>query len=51
VRLPQRSAAAHRQPAQRRVTRLCATKKTFTSFDGMIAESDVPVLVDFYAVW
>jgi hypothetical protein len=46
ARLSQRSAAA-----QRRVTRLAATKKTFTSFDGMIAESDVPVLVDFYAVW
>jgi hypothetical protein len=35
--------------------RRCATphavKKTFTSFEAMIAESDVPVLVDFYAVW
>ena len=26
-----------------------ATKKTFPSFDAMVAESDVPVLVDFYA--
>ena len=28
-----------------------AVKKQFTSFDQMLAESDVPVLVDFYAVW
>lgn len=30
---------------------LRATKKTFTSFQELIDESDVPVLVDFYATW
>ncbi|BBN12703.1 thioredoxin [Marchantia polymorpha subsp. ruderalis] len=28
-----------------------AKKQTFTSFDDMIANSDLPVLVDFYATW
>ncbi len=28
-----------------------ATKKQFTSFQEMIAGSDLPVLVDFYATW
>lgn len=28
-----------------------AVKKTFTSFDDMIKESPVPVLVDFHANW
>ncbi|KAL2650402.1 hypothetical protein R1flu_018530 [Riccia fluitans] len=28
-----------------------AAKQTFTSFDDMIANSDLPILVDFYAVW
>ncbi len=28
-----------------------ATKKQFASFDEMITESDLPVLVDFYATW
>jgi protein disulfide-isomerase len=27
------------------------TKKQFASFDEMINESDLPVLVDFYATW
>ncbi len=27
------------------------TKKQFTSFDEMITESNLPVLVDFYATW
>lgn len=27
------------------------TKKKFNSFDEMVSESDVPVLVDFYATW
>ncbi|MDX2232297.1 MAG: thioredoxin [Leptolyngbyaceae cyanobacterium bins.349] len=27
------------------------TKKEFTSFEEMIAESELPVLVDFYATW
>ncbi|MBM0741857.1 thioredoxin [Phormidium sp. CLA17] len=27
------------------------TKKEFTSFDEMIAGSELPVLVDFYATW
>lgn len=28
-----------------------ATKQQFNSFDDVIASSDVPVLVDFYATW
>ncbi|MEL6225055.1 MAG: thioredoxin [Cyanobacteria bacterium J06627_8] len=28
-----------------------AVKKTFTSFQDMLAQSDRPVLVDFYADW
>ncbi len=28
-----------------------ATKKQFNSFEEMLANSDVPVLVDFYADW
>jgi thioredoxin len=28
-----------------------ATKKQFASFDEMITESELPVLVDFYATW
>jgi thioredoxin len=28
-----------------------ATKKQFNSFEEMLASSDVPVLVDFYADW
>lgn len=28
-----------------------ATKQTFQSFDELLHQSDVPVLVDFYATW
>lgn len=28
-----------------------ATKKQFASFEEMIAESDLPLLIDFYAPW
>jgi len=28
-----------------------ATKKEFTSFEEMLAGSELPVLVDFYATW
>jgi thioredoxin len=28
-----------------------ATKKEFGSFEEMIAESDLPLLIDFYAPW
>lgn len=28
-----------------------ATKQTFSSFDDMLAGSDKPTLVDFYATW
>jgi hypothetical protein len=28
-----------------------AAKQTFSSFDDMIEKSDLPVLVDFYAIW
>ena len=40
---------AHRKRASKTVAR--ATKKTFGSFQEMIDESDVPVMVDFYATW
>lgn len=33
------------------VKQIHAAKKTFTSFDDMIRNSKVPVLVDFYAAW
>ncbi|KAK3241939.1 hypothetical protein CYMTET_48334 [Cymbomonas tetramitiformis] len=33
------------------VTTKAAVKKSFSSFDDMIAGSDVPLLVDFYATW
>ena len=36
---------------ERRCTACSATKKKFTSFDDMIANSDTPLLVDFYATW
>ena len=28
-----------------------ATKQEFNSFEDMLASSDIPVLVDFYATW
>lgn len=28
-----------------------ATKQEFTSFDDLLSQSDLPVLVDFYAEW
>lgn len=28
-----------------------AVKKQFNSFQGLLSGSDVPVLVDFYAIW
>lgn len=28
-----------------------AVKKQFTSFQEMLSQADVPVLVDFYAIW
>ncbi|CAN6438836.1 unnamed protein product [Victoria cruziana] len=33
------------------VPRINAKKQTFSSFDDLIAGSDKPVLVDFYATW
>ncbi|KAK9167077.1 hypothetical protein Scep_002268 [Stephania cephalantha] len=38
---------------QRRILppRVEATKQTFSSFDDLLANSDKPVLVDFYATW
>ena len=47
---PRSRPVAH-APAARRGVVARATKKTFPSFDAMIAESETPVLVDFYAVW
>lgn len=41
----------HHQTKKVFVAPLRATKKTFTSFQELIDESDVPVLVDFYATW
>ena len=30
---------------------MATTKKTFTSFQDLLENSDVPLLVDFYAAW
>ncbi|MEM9215170.1 MAG: thioredoxin [Cyanobacteria bacterium P01_F01_bin.150] len=30
---------------------MATTKRTFTSFQDLLANSDVPLLVDFYAAW
>ncbi|EFJ32067.1 hypothetical protein SELMODRAFT_74205 [Selaginella moellendorffii] len=32
-------------------SQVCASKKTFSSFDELLQKSDRPVLVDFYATW
>eukprot|EP00898_Chlorokybus_atmophyticus_P001248 jgi/Chlat1/2123/Chrsp17S02842 len=45
------SLRAGRSTATRRLQVLAATKKSFKSFDDMIANTDMPVLVDFYATW
>ncbi|KAF3337288.1 thioredoxin Y [Carex littledalei] len=36
---------------RRTATRIEAKKQTFSSFDELLAQSDKPVLVDFYATW
>ncbi|XP_002960245.2 thioredoxin Y, chloroplastic [Selaginella moellendorffii] len=36
---------------QARSLQVCASKKTFSSFDELLQKSDRPVLVDFYATW
>jgi len=38
-------------PASLRSNRASATKQQFSSFEEMLAGSDVPLLVDFYATW
>ncbi|KAK9096404.1 hypothetical protein Sjap_021901 [Stephania japonica] len=38
-------------PQRRILPRVEATKQTFSSFDDLLANSDKPVLVDFYATW
>lgn len=48
--------ALHREPhhpggRQVGVAPLAAQKQQYTTFEGMLEASDVPVLVDFYAVW
>ncbi|KAF3791614.1 Thioredoxin Y [Nymphaea thermarum] len=43
-----RTVLPHRR---RTVRRINAKKQTFSSFDDLIAGSDKPVLVDFYATW
>ena len=49
---PPTRAAGSSRPARRRLPApLSATKKSFPSFEAMLAESEVPVLVDFYALW
>lgn len=42
-----------RKSMSRRIstTTTCATKQSYASFDDMIKQSPVPVLVDFYATW
>lgn len=52
--IPTRCFHHHHQTTEKRkvfLPPLRATKKTFTSFQQLIDESDVPVLVDFYATW
>lgn len=47
-----RSSRGSSSTRQRLATRpQAAVKQTFRSFEDMIQQSDVPVLVDFYAVW
>ncbi|KAG6625984.1 thioredoxin Y1, chloroplastic-like [Carya illinoinensis] len=38
-------------PSRPRVLLVKATKQTFSSFDDLLANTDKPVLVDFYATW
>ncbi|XP_068662810.1 uncharacterized protein [Aristolochia californica] len=38
-------------PQRRILPRVQAKKQTYSSFDEMLAKSDKPVLVDFYATW
>ncbi|KAG1676340.1 hypothetical protein FOA52_001135 [Chlamydomonas sp. UWO 241] len=48
ARAPSRVAPRSRCPA---VSPVAATKQKFGSFEELLAGSDVPVLVDFYATW
>lgn len=38
-------------PPRGATAKCAATKKTFSSFDDLLAQSETPVLVDFYATW
>ncbi|XP_010241685.1 PREDICTED: thioredoxin Y1, chloroplastic-like [Nelumbo nucifera] len=38
-------------PGRQLLPRVEAKKQTFSSFDDLLANSDKPVLVDFYATW
>ena len=54
VRAPARTAKISQNDDSTRRGELCvahATKETYASFDDMIENSSVPVLVDFYATW
>ena len=43
--------ATHQEHAWRRSSITCAQKQQFGSFDDMVQNSELPVLVDFYATW
>jgi thioredoxin len=45
------STCANIATARPHVQQVHAAKQTFSSFDDMIEKSDLPVLVDFYAIW
>jgi thioredoxin len=45
------STCANIAMARSHVQQVHAAKQTFSSFDDMIEKSDLPVLVDFYAIW
>ncbi|CAH2049589.1 unnamed protein product [Thlaspi arvense] len=48
----QNGAMLHSSPLLRHLGRLVEAKKqTFSSFDELLANSDKPILVDFYATW
>ena len=43
--------AARQEHARHKSSITCAQKQQFSSFDDMVQNSELPVLVDFYATW